>query len=454
MKSPAPARFVGRFGLGARPGDASAIAADPLGWTLAQLSDKPDDRRAFDGRPASDKLLGDVFMFQRELLKARKEKVDDKEMAAKVMDRKDFRDIYLADVEARLTQAVLTETPVQERLVRFWSNHFTVSAEKLVVLTVTGAFEREAIRPHLNGHFRDLLQASTAHPAMILYLDNDRSAGPNSMAGRRRDLGLNENLAREILELQTLGVNGGYTQADVTAFARILTGWTVSRPILGGTGRFVYVDRMHEPGDHAVLGKTYRGEGDAQTRAVLADLAVHPATASFIALKLARHFIADTPPDDVVAALASTFMETDGHLPSVHKRLFELAAPLLDDTRKVRPPEDYVVATLRALKIDPADKTRKIFAVLRDMGQRPMVPPGPDGWPDTASEWLSGQSLMTRIDWASALAERVTRVDSRALAGFLWGDALSESTRTSIARAESGHQALSLLLAAPEMIYA
>jgi uncharacterized protein (DUF1800 family) len=241
-----------------------------------------------------------------------------------------YRPIYIDEAHARFAHAVGTERPFLERLTQFWTNHFAVSIDKIVVLGLAGAFEREAIRPNVTGNFTGLLLAVEKHPAMLLYLDNQTSIGPHSRAAQfvahrsRRKLDINENLAREILELHTLGVNGGYTQADVTEFARVLTGWT-ARPMMnapgGGAAGFAFVAARHEPGARTLLGKTYAEDGMAQGEAVLRDLAAHPATAQFVATKLARHFIADEPPPEAVARIARAFRDSDGHLPTVYGAL-------------------------------------------------------------------------------------------------------------------------------------
>ena len=201
-----------RFGLGARPGDLAAIAGDSRGWLTEQLDGAPLRPDALDVTDASDERV-------RRFLQARR---DGSQSVGRLL-RGDMRDAYQADAAARTRAAIESDTPYVERLVQFWSNHFTVSAIKPVVIGVVGPYEAEAIRPHVTGRFADMLKAATRHPAMLAYLDNLTSIGPNSRAGRRRDAGLNENLAREVLELHTLGVDGGYSQDDVRAFAAMLT---------------------------------------------------------------------------------------------------------------------------------------------------------------------------------------------------------------------------------------
>ncbi|MGH8722406.1 MAG: DUF1800 domain-containing protein, partial [Burkholderiales bacterium] len=291
------------FGLGAAYGELDRVAGDPRGWLADQLA-----------RPAA--LPPELASFAtgsdhaRDIVNA----VQDKSVL-KEQFRKKARAIYLEEAGQRTLAAIRATTPLIERLVHFWSNHFTVSvAGKPILALLAGAFEREAIRPHVTGRFQDMLRAAVSHPAMLLYLDNVTSFGPNSRGGRARDKGLNENLAREILELHTLGVDGGYTQADVQEFAKILTGWSVGRPKSAEAGRFRFHGIVHEPGDKRLLGKRYREDGMAEGEAALADLARHPSTARFIARKFARHFIADQPPAAAVDRLAAVFRDRDGDL--------------------------------------------------------------------------------------------------------------------------------------------
>ncbi len=260
---------------------------------------------------------------------------------------------------ARAQSAALTTRPFAERLVHFWSNHFAVSADKGVVFGLAGTLENEAIRPHVAGRFVDLLTAVEQHPAMIAFLDNQYSVGKDSTAaafaarfrappraGQKRQFGINENLAREILELHTLGVNGGYSQADVTSFAEIITGWSIGggkgRLAGGVPGRFYFRDNLHEPGPKVFLGKTYSESGQAQGEAVLTDLARRPETANFIATKLVRHFIADDPPPAAVNRVARAFLKSDGDLPQVYAALIESPESWNAEARKFKTPEDFV----------------------------------------------------------------------------------------------------------------
>jgi uncharacterized protein (DUF1800 family) len=369
----------------------------------------------------------------------------------------------LQEVAARLVAAASTPAPFRERLVWFWSNHFTVSAEKALVFALVGSFEREAIRPHVGGTFADMLLAATRHPAMLLYLDNHLSVRKGWQPRGLRGSGstafplptdLNENLAREILELHTLGVKGGYTQRDVTEFARVITGWT-ARPIMFDLGQaspgFLFDPDRHEPGPRSLLGKTYSREGIAQGESVLRDLATHPATATHIATKLARHFIADEPPPAAVARIARAFRDSGGHLPTVHAALLDSPEAWTQPLAKLKSPIEYVVSCMRALPALRGAPPRGLFGTLRGMGQRPYFAPSPQGWPDTAQAWSGGDALWKRIEWAGIVASRLgSTADPLRLAAASYGPALSEGTRRAIERAESRQQGLALWLASPE----
>lgn len=454
---------VNRFGLGAAPDDVAAAGADPRSW-LARQVDTPSASYPEFGKLAhsSDALKA----YPRWIASLGKGSAAMDSQATPRTVESTFREqlgpIMLEEFAARLAAAASTPAPFHERLAWFWSNHFAVSAEKALVFALVGGFEREAIRPHVGGRFSDMLLASTRHPAMILYLDNHlsvRKGWQSRLRGSRSTAfpsptDLNENLAREILELHTLGVDGGYTQGDVTEFARVITGWTV-RPTMFDLGPakagFHFDPDRHQPGSRALLGKTYAEDGIAQGEAVLRGLAAHPATAQHIAKKLARHFIADEPPPDAVARIAHAFVDSDGHLPSVYAAL--LACPQAWDPAlaKLKSPIEYVVSCLRALPALRGAPPAAMYATLRGMGQRPFFAPSPQGWPDTAEAWAGGDALWKRIEWAGIVAARLgSRVDPLRLAAESYGAALSEPTRRAVERAESRQQGLALWLASPE----
>jgi uncharacterized protein (DUF1800 family) len=361
--------------------------------------------------------------------------------------------IYREEMKARFHTALLPLGGFGERLVQFWSNHFCVSALKGgPVRALAGVYEREVIRPHVFGRFADMLLASATNPAMIVYLDNQQSIGPGSRAGQRRGRGLNENLAREIMELHTLGVAGGYTQGDVTSLARIITGWSVApRDGRQGTpGNFLYNDNLHEPGSAELLGKTYAQAGQEQGKAALADLARHPSTAQHIARKLARHFVADDPPPALVARLAKVFTTTDGDLQAVSRALLEAPESWQPVQAKMRSPQEFLIAAARAFDRKP--ETGQIAGPLGAMGQRLWEPSGPNGFADTVGAWASAEGMKTRLDVAAAIARQVApgAVDPRNVAETILGPLASTPTRQAIARAESKPQALALLLMSPE----
>ena len=360
---------------------------------------------------------------------------------------------FLAEAEARLVKQLEARAGLVERLVAFWSNHFAVSVAKSGELrTLAGPFEREAIRPNVLGRFSTLLIAAELHPAMILFLDNQNSIGPNAAPGRFAGRGLNENLAREIMELHTLGVGSGYTQADVTEFARAITGWSVSGPNseLGALGAFDFKPSWHEPGVRKILGKTYSEAGVGQGRAVLDDLARAPATAKHIATKLVRHFVADDPPPDLVAALAQRFADSDGDLAVVVSALVSDDRAWAPQRAKIRTPLEFVIAAARATGFQPHDPGLYLQA-LNLMGMPLWQPAGPNGFSDVGDSWASPEGMKARLDIAWAMGQRM-RGAAEPLAALktAFGETASPDTVETIQRAELREQALALLFMAPE----
>jgi uncharacterized protein (DUF1800 family) len=456
-----------RFGLGAKPGDLAAAGDDPRAWLKSQI--KGAVPLAVDTRLApSDQIFAG-------LVAAREEQQKIKRAAALSPDAKAFNAIreayqphYRAQVLARTQSAALTTTPFAERLVHFWSNHFAVSADKGVVFGLAGTLENEAIRPHIAGRFLELLTAVEQHPAMIAFLDNQYSVGTDSPAARfaarrvaradldapKRPFGINENLAREILELHTLGVNGGYSQADVTSFAQIITGWSIGggrgRLAGGVPGRFCFRDNLHQPGAKAFLGKTYTEQGLQQGEAVLADLVKRPETAQFIATKLVRHFVADDPPPPAVARVARAFMKSGGDLPPVYAALIDSPEAWEVESRKFKTPEDFVFSSLRALNVSPA-QPEEVVRSFELLGQRQYTPGSPAGWPDTAKSWDGSDALMHRVLWASRVSAKYEQgMDPADVAASSLGAYARPETLTALRRATSSSQGLALLLMSPE----
>jgi len=361
---------------------------------------------------------------------------------------------FRAEALARLQRATLVDCGFTERLVVFWSNHFCISASKGELARIwAGSFEREAIRPHVLGRFADMLRAVEQHPAMLFFLDNQQSLGPDSRAGQNRKRGLNEHLAREIMELHTLGVGGGYTQGDVTSLARIITGWTFAgrQGQLGAPGSFVFNVNAHQPGPQVLLGKTYDAAGLAQGEAALADLARHPSTANFIATKFARHFVADDAPPVLVARLRDVFVKTDGDLKALATALVDSDEAWKAPLTKMRSPYDFLVASGRLLARVPEDPGVYLNG-LNLLGQPLWSPAGPNGFPDTSAAWAAPEGMKLRLDIAAQIGARLgNNIDPLDLLEFAAADAASTETRRTIERAESRQQALALLLMSPEM---
>lgn len=461
MNALSAASAANRFGMGARAGDLTDIR-DPQSWLLAQLK-APTSIDAFAGLPGSADYLRRESDYRMQHQAEKKQsagtpKPDRDAATAKGMSfRQVFGDDRDAELAARYQFAVESDAGFVERLVRFWSNHFAVSTDKRPALLYAAPMEREAIRPHVDGRFIDLLLAVETHPAMLRYLDNTASVGADSRyaqrASRRQGKlrGLNENLAREIMELHTLGVDGGYTQADVTEFARALTGWGTPTPGDNGNSAFVFHANAHEPGARNVLGKRYPEAGIEQGRAILADLARHPATAKHLALKLSRHFVADTPPPTLVDRLAKTYLKHDGDLAAVYRTLVESAEAWQVDARKFKTPEDFVVSAWRTLDSNALPNAKAIYGLLNRLGQPPFEPRSPAGFSDVGASWMGADALFKRIQASEAIANRAKAdlIDPQALATSALGSGASAELLAAVRRAESPQQALALLYASP-----
>lgn len=446
---------LNRFGLGARPDDAAPGA--PQDWLLAQFDrydPLPDPWRA---RPRTPALL-QAYEDRQQALRGLSE--SDRMAARKELQRA-AREEYLAAVGARTASALQTGTPFVERLVHFWSNHFAVSIDKgAQVVGLAGAFEADAIRPHVLGRFEDMLVAVAQHPAMLLFLDQANSIGPDSMAGRRaaendKRRGLNENLAREILELHTLGVRSGYTQADVTEFARALTGWSLAGRAPAAQpaeGAFQFRPALHEPGVRTVMGRSYAQPGEAQARAVLHQAASAPATATHLATQLARHFVADDPPPALVRRMAQAFERSGGDLPTVYRVLVQSPEAWQAAGTKFKTPWDWGVSSLRGLGRRELPGMQ-VANLMNQLGQPVWRPGSPAGWDDIAASWAAPDALVRRVEVAQRIAAQTgDRIDARALAPRLLPGALTEPTATAIARAESPASGIALLLVSPEFL--
>jgi uncharacterized protein (DUF1800 family) len=508
MNDPAKAEALlalNRFGLGPRTGSIAAISADPRGALLAELERTPL-LAAASSLPSSGQALRVVAEFndkQQAKIRAAKRAQDQakqdqakkdkakQDQAKQEQAKQQMADagasamaapnaatmaaappekaaddaeakaaaaadavphprekIYLDEAKARTEAALSAEIGFTERLVWFWSNHFCVSAD--VIRSMAGAYEREAIRPHVLGRFTDLVLAAEGHPAMLYYLDNLGSMGANSIAGLNRARGLNENMAREVMELHTLGARSGYSQADVTSFANILTGWSwlppADNPDHGG--EFSFNPRLHEPGAQTVLGKSYEDEGVEQGRAALRDFAAHPATAHHLAEKLARHFIADQPPPELVARMGQVFLDTSGDLKEVAKTMVTAPEAWAVPPAKLKRPSEWVVGIVRAAGITEVDP-RRFTGGQALLGEGLWRPPAPKGFADDEASWIDG--VGRRLDIANNFAEREAgRLDPDDVIETVLQGCVSTDVRQAVGRAESRQQALTLLFMAAE----
>ncbi|MCU0829275.1 MAG: DUF1800 domain-containing protein [Tabrizicola sp.] len=362
--------------------------------------------------------------------------------------------LALRGVQAIFCRALGSTDGFRERLVAFWADHFTVAPRNRLERALPAILIDEAIRPHVTGRFADMLRAVTLHPAMLIYLNQEASFGPGSPRGKRQKKGLNENLARELLELHTLGVGAAYSQTDVRELAELLTGLTI------GPEGFVFDPRRAEPGAETVLGATYQGKGLEPVHQVLDDLARHSDTARHIARKLAVHFVSDTPEAGLVAALESVFRDTGGDLRAVAEALVAHPAAERPVAQKARQPFDFMIAALRALGVGPdavrslefRQARRLLFDPLAAMGQPFQQASGPDGWPEGEADWITPQGLAARIDWAMAAPERLVRPlpDPRAFLSAALGSRAGDRLVWAVGAAESARDGVGLVLASPE----
>jgi uncharacterized protein (DUF1800 family) len=477
---------LNRFGLGAKPEtDLAVIASDPRGFLKQELDRKSEllnaqglldtksalqalfekkriEKMMRDQMPGSNGQAATASLPPGNSTQSGMQPTNAqpaKGMAANDMAPKDMkpmkvqRDANLNESMARFLQAYAATTGFPERLVWFWSNHFCVSTAKGQDIEMTaGCFEREAIRPHILGNFGTMLKAVEQHPAMLTFLDNQQSIGPNSKAGQRRGKGLNENLAREIMELHTLGVGSGYTQADVTSLARIVTGWTFAgqNGKEAEPGTFYFNTNFHEPGDHKLLGKVYPQNGMAQGEAALDELGTNPATAKHIAFKMARHFVSDVPPPAVVDRLTQTFMKTAGDLKAVTQALVDSDEAWASPPTKLKNPQEFLLSSLRALDFEP-DDPKPLLNALNNMGEPLWRPSGPNGFGDTSDVWGSPEGIKVRLEVALLMAHKTkSQTNPNDLLAQIIGPNVSAETKQAVARAESKPQALALLLMSPE----
>lgn len=436
-------RALNRFGLGARRGEARAISH--RSWLLSQVSPEAALLRGADLMP-TQALVEQLAAYRRQ---------GSRGADARQEIRQAGRDIYQREAQAALNQAVTTQTPFAERLVRFWSNHFAVSTQgEQLIGWLAGAYERDAIRPHVFGKFEDMVLASARHPAMLIYLDQARSVGPDSRGARAGRRGLNENYARELMELHTLGVNGGYSQQDVEQLALVLTGWTI-----GGFNNprrdpspFAFEPSIHQPGRKRVLGLDLAEEGESEGRRVIAWLSRQPATAQFIATKLVQHFVSDDPHPNDVALIREVFLETQGDLAEVSRALVDLDDAFYGPARKIRTPQDFIIAAARLLEL-PRVSSQGV-RLLQPLRHPLWGPLSPAGFSDKLGDWADPDSLLKRAEFGRMLSQRVRANGRRVPLSSEVADIVEspniDALQALLAQQESDADQLALLLASPD----
>ncbi|MEJ0046198.1 MAG: DUF1800 domain-containing protein [Rhodospirillales bacterium] len=440
MNSNAAVAFS-RFGLGRRRDE--KVPADPRAWLLAQL-EGPDPAR-FPDLPGTPEALAMVDAEQRSAKEAVAAAQQFGTKRQPTMEQQALGQLHQRERAALLANSLTTEAGFRERLVLFWFNHFTVAARPRPAMACVGAYIREAIRPNVTGRFRDMLLAVMRHPAMLAYLDQFHSVGPGSYAGVRHLHGLNENLARECLELHTVTPASGYTQADVTNFAKILTGWSMEYKT--EPRGFVYRPNTHEPGEQTVMGQVWP-DGEEGGVAILEWLADHPSTQRHLAEKLVRHFVADDPPPADVAHIEAVLRNTRGDLGAAARALVDLPSAWQPLT-KLRTPQEYVIASMRAVGAHP-DAEPQLPAILQGLGQPMFRPAFPIGWPDRAADWAGPEAMLQRVDFSYQFAGRVTDQEPVDIAENTLGPLLGAETLNQIRHAGSRQDALALLLSSPE----
>ena len=428
-----------RFGLGAKPGDLKTAQESPGQWLLEQLTIP----RFSSDHPDSGEVLEAFYAYRKNVKRFKQQKMMEK--PDNIAGR-----LFVHMAADTVSGAVNDDHTLNWRLLDFFSNHFSVSGQGGMMKPLAPTLEREAIAPNLLGSFENMLLAVEQHPAMLVYLDNDKSAGPSTRVARNRR-GLNENLAREILELHTLGVNGGYNLEDIQELARAISGWSITRPKEEQHG-FVFRPAAHEPGSRVVLGKVYRNTGINQGEAILKDLAVHPATARYLSFKLARHFVSDSPPEALVKAMTDTWRQTRGNIKAVVSTMIEHPDAWQSDSVKLKSPREFYISALRLTGL-PVPNARFMVNTLVNLGQAPFGASSPAGYGDVASTWDGPDALLKRVDWVNTITRQVQMNQppvqlARAHSGAL----LSAHTAKMVSRAESRQQGLALYLMSPEFL--
>ncbi|MFA0503559.1 DUF1800 family protein [Vibrio sp. 10N.222.54.B12] len=439
-----------RFGFGPKLGQTTYYSP------VEQLDKKSFVHQAIQDLPSTESTLIKVGENRVQRMKA---KGDEQQMQATKKEAQSFlRTQYRQQAQARNLQSVETPYGFQERIIQFWSNHFAISVDNRKLMPLAASIENDVVRQHWNGNFGEMLMATSKHPAMLLYLDNQLSIGPNSKVGKRRNKGLNENLAREILELHTLGVDGSYTQQDVIALAKAISGWGIKfkSPDAG----FRFANNLHEPGSITLLGKAYSQSGISQGESCLQTLATHKDTAKHLVDKLCQHFIGDTP-KELSNQMVAEYLKGEGDLLPIYRLLLNSAEASKPNPNRFRPPKEWLFAVLRSADISLNEK--QAFNALNNLGQPPFKPGSPAGWSDQDRDYNSPSALTQRMQVANRLASAAIKsakasgvkpkaVVDKVIAG-LYGDAIDEHTQIVLNKADSAAMQLSLLWLSPQFQY-
>ena len=431
-----------RFGYGARSNELLQAKQNPKAWIISQLQPI-----AFsDQFPSSNDIFIEHVKYQKE--KKRNKKAPQENETSK--KTKNFaRNAWHSMSSDTIKQAIDSSHSISWRLLDFFSNHFSVTANGRLMTGLAPTLEREAIAPHLLGNFSQMLLAVEQHPAMLIYLNNEKSFGPNSRMAKKRAKGLNENLAREILELHTLGVDGGYSQTDVIELAKGITGWSVKNPKKENATGFIFRQAGHEPGTRSLLLKKYPQNGVTQGEQMLRDLAIHPATAKHVCYKLAHHFVSETPSPNLLKHMEETWLTSQGNIKQVMESMLNNDDAWLASAQKFKTPREFIISTFRAASTSKINN-KVLMASLTTLGQKPFDAGSPAGFSDAENDWLGASALMARIDWAATLSAKSKRHNAEKIMQTCLGESVTEHTYKSVMRAESREQALTLLLMSPE----
>ena len=439
---------VNRFGYGATGDELLQAIENPKKWIASQLKSI-----SFDiSLPHSNEVFIEHEKFKQQKKqqknKSKNTKIANKKSHNKIVKNQASNTLLILSVDT-LKQAISSSHSVSWRLFDFFSNHFSVSASGRLMVGLSATLEREAIAPNLLGNFEDMLLAVEQHPAMLIYLNNEKSFGSNSRIAKKRKVGLNENLAREIMELHTLGVNSGYSQGDVIELAKGITGWSVKKPKKEhGTG-FIFRIYGHEPGVRTLLGKKYSREGRAQGEQMIRDLAMHPATAKHVCTKIARHFVSQSPPQSLINKMVTTWLNSQGNIKQVMLSLFKADEAWLPKSEQFKTPREFVISTYRAISLKKIN-SKFLFKSLVNLGQKPFNAGSPAGFSDNENDWLGANALMARIDWSALMVGYQKRLNAEKIMKIALSSNVSQHTYQIVMRAESRQQAMTLFLMSPE----